>query len=194
MIYSINEGFFSSNRPNKVVASDVKAAEERAKSLIQYWDNWLKIAIRMKSSVCKESITDTDLKTAKDCMQQFSNAEKKFKEENKDRKLTAAVEYLIRKNCRTDVSNLQFSEDTSEDYKSFIKKISANGQYTKSLITIAHKFFKLSDEYTVMYKKRTELESKHHVACEEFGGMVGIAIGSIPVVKLGFNTNSNSVD
>ena len=42
-----------------------------------------------------------------------------------------------------------------------------------------------NDDYTVMYKKRTELNSQHNVACEEFGGMIGMAIGSIPVVVLG---------
>ena len=193
MIYSINEGFFSNNKPNKTVLANIKAAEERIKVLIKYWDNWLKIATKMKNAVCKEDFTDADLKVAKECMQQFNEAEKKFIEENKDKKLTVAINSLIRKNCRTDINDLQFSEESPEEYKSLIKKISANGQYTKSLTTIANKFFKLSDEYTIMYKKRTELSSEHHIACEEFGGMVGLAIGSIPVIKLGFNTNSNSV-
>lgn len=185
MIYSINEGFFG-KKPNKLIESDVKNAEERIKACIKYFDDGLKIITQMKLAVCKNNFTDSDEAKVKECMKKLANLEDDFKKKYSDRKLTVSVNSLIRKYNRTDVGDIEFPEGASEEYRALVKKVSANGQYTKQLTTIAHKFFKLSDEYTVMYNKRKELSPNHLGNVDLFGGMVGNYIGSIPVVKLGF--------
>lgn len=191
MIYSINEGFFGGNKPNKIIVADVRAAEARIKAIIKYFEDYLKILTTLKAAVCKDNFTDADAARVEACYKKWSDLDKAFNEENSDRKLTVAVNSLIRKCSNTDVSNLQFSEDTSDEYKSLVKKISANGQYTKALTVIANKILKMNDDYTIMHNKRKELSVEHNKACEKFGGMVGTAIGTIPVVKLGLGVSTD---
>ena len=180
MIYSINEGFFDKDKPNKIIVADVKAAESTIRDMIKFFDDYLKIITEMGKAVCKEDFTDKDAEKAKACMQKLSN----MGGLPGDRKLIVACGKLIRTNCRKDINELGFTEDTPDDYKALVKKVSSHGQYTKQLDSISHKFFKLNDEYTKMYNKRKELSATHNKACEEFGGMVGYMIGSMPNVRL----------
>lgn len=190
MIYSINESFFNNGKPNKIIAADVKAAENKVKELIKYFEDALKVITEMRNTVCKENFTDKDTDKIKACMQKLTDLDK-ASADKADRKLTIAVNNLIRSTSKKDLDELKFSDDTTDEYKALVKKVSAHGQYTKQLQSIAHKFFKLNDDYTKMYNKRDKLSNDHNSACEQFGGMVGWMIGSMPVVRLGLGKVDN---
>ena len=179
MIYSINEGFFDKGKPNKVIVADVKAAEELIKGFIKFFNDALNIITDMRNAICKDNVTDKDLKKVKDCMQKLND----MGPVSSDRKLINACVQLIKANCKKDVGDLEFAEGTPDDYKALVKKVSAYGQYTKQLDSIYAKYFKLNDDYAKMWNKRKELSTEHFKACEEFGGMVGYMIGSMPNIK-----------
>lgn len=180
MIYSINEGFFDNNKPNKIILENISDSENCIKDIIKYFEDTLKIITNMKNIVSKENFSNSDNKAIKDNIQKLSDLDTV----PKNRKLTIAVNKLIKSYHNKDLEEINFPEGTSNEYKNLVKKVSKHGQYTKALINISHKFFKLNDCYNDLHDRYREFDSDRKTACEQFGGIVGYMIGSMPVVQL----------
>ena len=175
MIYSLNEGFFD-KKPNKFAISNPKETEDAIKAVLKYYEDSIKYINKMAALVGKEDYFDTDGDKMADYMTELSKIEEKLKDI--PAKARRAQYQLLKAYATKEYNEADIPEGASKEYRALHKKVCKNGEFVKAFMQHSRTLYKHADRYD-SYRKR-DMNTIHKNACEQYGGMVGILIGSIP--------------